>query len=67
MLRYSFRLFPKKVTLSCQVTQQLKALCETLALHGNNGIIPGCAEAIETQLQRAKPVWEELEEIIQSV
>jgi hypothetical protein len=47
--------------------QQLKALCETISSHGNNDIIPGCTEAIETHLQRAKPVWEELEEIVQSV
>jgi hypothetical protein len=56
----------EEINMSQQIAQQLKELCDTLAEH-NFGQIRGCDIAINIQLNRAKPVWAELGEILQSV
>jgi len=56
----------EEINMSQQVAQQLKDLCDTLDEHSFNNM-RGSAIAIMTQLNRAKPVWTELEELVQSV
>jgi len=56
----------EEISMSQQVAQQLKDLCDTLDEHSFNNM-RGSAIAIMTQLNRARPVWTELEELVQSV
>jgi len=56
----------EEVSMSRQVAQQLKAFCNTLVIHRFDQV-PECAKAIMIQLDRARPVWAELEEIVRSV
>jgi hypothetical protein len=56
----------EEVSMSRQIAQQFKDLCHTLE-EENCSRVQGFIEAIITQLNRAKPVWAELEEILRSV
>lgn len=55
----------EEVRISRNVTRQLKDLCNTLREH-NLTEAHDCANATVAQLSRAKPVWEELEDILRS-
>jgi hypothetical protein len=55
-----------EINMSQQIAQQLKTLCESLRAHDTNQTAE-CEIAINHQLKRAKPVWAELGEILQSV
>jgi len=56
----------EEIHMSQRIAQQLKTLCELL-VEQNPTQIPGCDIAINIQLNRAKPVWAELGDILQSV
>ncbi|KAE9381000.1 hypothetical protein N431DRAFT_477797 [Stipitochalara longipes BDJ] len=56
----------EEVSMSRQVAQQLKDLGHALE-EENSSRVQGFTEAIVTQLNRARPVWGELEEILKSV
>ena len=54
----------EEIDMSHHIAKELKALCQLLEGQSQP---PGYAEAISTQINRARPVWTELEKILQSV
>ena len=54
----------EEIEMSHHISKELKALWELLEGQSQP---PGYAEAISTQIKRARPVWTELENIVQSV
>jgi hypothetical protein len=58
------RSLSEEIDMSHHIAKELKALCELLEEQSQP---PGYAEAISTQIRRARPVWTELERIVQSV
>ena len=58
------RSLSEEIDMSHCITKELKALCELLEGQSQPSEY---AEAISTQIKRARPVWTELEKIVQSV
>jgi hypothetical protein len=57
------RALSQEIAMSRDVTQRLQELCKAIQRHQLDEV-PSCTNSITVQLDRAKPLWAELEQIL---
>jgi hypothetical protein len=57
------RALSQEIIMSRDVTQRLQELCKAIQRHQLNEV-PSCTDSITVQLDRANPLWAELEQIL---